>query len=338
MKIFNLILISKCKVTVKKFFLFFFKNKLQNEKIQKYLNKKIKKKKLTVKLFLNVKKNFFDLSFYNLINFFFLIFFFLITCIISNENNQSKMIELIENFCTFNKDKNRKRFMIRAKKFFFAYLNLPNLPNIFDLVRKCLNLKFQNTRNAKKFKYILRKEFRIDGGINLFCFLEFNKKKIINNPKELHLILKVPTKNSKRKKYVEYKGLYQSCSNKTACMKYMQTTFTFIKHDLVSNFSKETDLKKRKTSKTKINSPEYLTIDPIDLRNYLNFNRKLVQAEALEQPDFTEISQLKAQIKELSKVYGIEKKICIFPYDGLYDIERKVKRFLTYDFEIRKLI
>jgi len=48
MKIFNLILISKCKVTVKKFFLFFFKNKLQNEKIQKYLNKKIKKKKLTV--------------------------------------------------------------------------------------------------------------------------------------------------------------------------------------------------------------------------------------------------------------------------------------------------
>jgi len=164
-----------------------------------------------------------------------LIFVFLLFAfIIKNENSKDIVKEQILKFLKLERDP-KKRFRIQAKKFFLAYFELPDLPGIFDLVRKCLNLKFQNT-SAKNIKYIFCKEPCKEGGINLYCFLEFSEQKIITNPRKLNLVLKSAVKNSKRKKYVEYRGHYYSCFNKRGCIRHLKLRFLFNKYDLFSNF------------------------------------------------------------------------------------------------------
>ena len=122
-KIFNLILTSKCEKTVKKFFWFFIKNKLNNKKIKKYLNKRIKQKRLTILKSPQIYKK-------------------------AQEQFLNKII--------------RKRIKIQTTKnlkylIFLKKLNSKLFPNI-GMKIKCTT----NNRNIKKFNIFQPKNFKIN--------------------------------------------------------------------------------------------------------------------------------------------------------------------------------
>jgi len=91
----------------------------------------------------------------------------------------------------------KKRFRIRAKRFFLTYSQIPNWPEMFEVIRACLEKTFGDS-SLKNMRYIFTREDHVGDGSHVAAKSgTLNSRQIAITKK----IINKPRSNAHKKKY-----------------------------------------------------------------------------------------------------------------------------------------
>ena len=113
------------------------------------------------------------------------------------------------------KEKTKKRFRIRSKKFLLTYPKVIDLLNLEHLFLQAMQEAF-GVLKRKEMKYIIVKELHEDGTPHIHIYLEFEKKMSIESRDKLHVTLK----NNDGAEIVQ-EGKYEAVRNSGAVIEYV---------------------------------------------------------------------------------------------------------------------
>ena len=86
------------------------------------------------------------------------------------------------------KEKSKKGFRIRSKRFFLTYPKVINLPNLEQLFLKAMEEAFELI-SKKDMGYVIVKELHEDGTPHIHVYLEFPSPRHIYSRDKLHVKL-----------------------------------------------------------------------------------------------------------------------------------------------------